>query len=281
MNLIAKRTLPQLWLAATEHLLNCDGADFDVFLNAVEPTVYETGDREVVAHVDNFFKATGGLRLETVAETIFPMSYYRRNGTAGLFEQYPAAMQKIRGVRASDRAWGTYALRLVSPRTDGKNRTYVPLQATVAKIKAQRRYVATHELNLGPIEEDIDIYQPDTDRNRPYGGPCLSHLSFKVDDGQIRLNATYRSHFYIQRLLGNLLGLTYLQIFIAKECDLKVGPLTINSTYATLDTLPARVTCQRRGWNKRDIKAMLANCRSVYEKHAEPAKSDTPLPSDA
>ena len=82
------------------------------------------------------------------------------------------------------------------------------------------------------------------------------HVSVKLDHGKVRINATYRSHYYVQRLLGNLLGLARLQYFLAHEANLDIGPLTINSTYAKLDT--------GSGWNMGDVKTLLAESRRQY-----------------
>lgn len=278
MKLITGATIPTVWLAAAEHLIANGGADYDVFLHVGTPSVYSSSDRDVVKALDDFLRQAGGHRVTTVAETIFPMSYYRREGVSGVYDIFPEHMRAIRSVRSSDRSWGTYALRLVQPRTDGKGRTYLPLKDAVLKIKTKGQYRAAHEINLGPIEEDIDIYNPDTDRLRGYGGPCLSHLSFKVYEGCVRLNATYRSHYYVQRLLGNMLGLAYLQVFVAKECGLTVGPLTINSTYAELDTLAANKKCGSRGWGKREAKALISQCRSIVaDASATPEAAATPF----
>lgn len=281
MKLITGATIPAVWLDAAEHLIAAGGADYDVFLNVATPTVYSATDRAILKTLDDFLRDAGGQRITTVAETIFPMSYYRRKGSAGVYDTFPAHMRAIRSVRSADRSWGTYALRLVQSRTDGRGRTYLPLQDAITKIKTKGQYRAAHELNLGPVEEDIDIYNPDTDRLRGYGGPCLSHLSFKVYDGCVRLNATYRSHYYVQRLFGNMLGLAYLQVFVARECGLTVGPLTINSTYAELDAMPPKMTCGRRGWTKRDAKALIARCRAIATTATSSAAATPPtLPVD-
>jgi hypothetical protein len=262
MKLIQGTTCPSVWTKAVTHLADCEHhQDFDVFLHIENPTVLSCEDRKVYDLVDTMLRSKGGSAIETVAETIFPMSDYRRNGADGVYNLYPERMQRIRGAR-TDRRWGTYALRLLEPRIDGKKRRYVPLQSLVEKIKTQGKYKAAHELNFGPIEDDIEIYDPGRDRLRPYGGPCLSHLSFKVYGGLIRLNATYRSHFYIQRLLGNLIGLGRMQVFIAKEANLEVGPLTINSTFARLDT--GGGNGEGGKWGEHDIANLIANCRAAY-----------------
>jgi hypothetical protein len=262
MQLIKGETSPHVWTEAVAYLATCPHhQDFDVFLNVEKPTVFTGADRTVYELVDSMLRNKGGSAVETVAETIFPMSDYRRNGAEGVYKLYPERMQKIRSVR-TDRQWGTYALRLLEPRVDAKGRKYVPLKAVVEKIKKHGKYKAAHELNLGHFEDDIEIYDPATDRLRQYGGPCLSHLSFKVYDGLIRLNATYRSHFYVQRLLGNLIGLGRMQVFIAKEANLAVGPLTINSTLARLDTGGGKGDGGK--WGEQDIKKLIAKCQGAY-----------------
>jgi hypothetical protein len=76
------------------------------------------------------------------------------------------------------------------------------------------------------------------------------------------LNATYRSHYYVQRLLGNLIGLGRLQFFLAHEAKLKIGPLTINSTYARLDI--GSNNSKNCRWNQTEIGTLLSDCRAVY-----------------
>ena len=60
----------------------------------------------------------------------------------------------------------------------------------------------------------------------------------------------YRNHFYIEKLLGNLIGLGRLMAFVARETDLKVGALTVVSTHAEID--------QPGGARRSDIAAMIA-----------------------
>ncbi len=108
-------------------------------------------------------------------------------------------------------------------------------------VKALNKY----ELSLFDPVRDVD--------NSPYGGQCLSFLSFKIMPGSPRtliLTAQYRNHYYIEKLLGNLIGLGRLMSFVAREADLAVGALTIVSTHAEID-LPAKA---KRG----EIQALLA-----------------------
>src|SRR5262249_31728497 len=88
-----------------------------------------------------------------------------------------------------------------------------------------------------PCEEhDITIYQPSRDRNRRLGGPCLSYLSFKRHPERgLLLTVMYRNHYYITRLLGNLIGLGRLPAFVASPTGVQWGSLRVVSVHAELD----------------------------------------------
>ena len=89
-----------------------------------------------------------------------------------------------------------------------------------------------------------------------YGGQCLSFISLKVHQERgLMLTAMYRNHTYITRCLGNLIGLSRLQAFIAKESGLAAGPLTVISTQATLDT--------GKGWGITDARALVTDAQRI------------------
>lgn len=261
MKLITGQTAPSVWLAAVEHLKGCGKAeDFDVFLHVAEPTVLSTADRAVHDQVDTFLTGNGAFGIHTVAETIFPLDEYLHSGAQGVFGAYPEKLRKIQKAR-KDGNWGSYAYRILRQK-DLDGQKFNPLEDMIDKIKKHGIYRASYELGVGrPFEDDVPIYDPATDRKRTRGGPCLSHLSVKVHDGQVRFNATYRSHYYVSRLLGNLVGLGRLQYFMARETGLAVGGLTINSTFATLDTDGRE---GGSGWKKRDIESLMDRCRDIY-----------------
>jgi hypothetical protein len=265
MEMIKGRSLPEMWLKAAGHLAAIrTHEDFDVFLGISDPIALSAEDAAIIKMVDAFLVAHGGYPVNTVAETIFPLEEYIRNGVAGVFENYPRKIAAIHKARPKEAKWGCYALRILR-QVDRNGVTFNPLEKVLDKIKKHGRYRASNELGLGlPLAEDIPIYDPALDRNQYFGGmPCLSHVSIKVHDGLVRLNATYRSHYYVQRLLGNLIGLGRLQYFIARETGLKVGQLTINSTFAHLDAGSHNgKDCK---WGINDVKRLIADCNAVYE----------------
>ncbi|RVA12951.1 hypothetical protein EN932_10420 [Mesorhizobium sp. M7A.F.Ca.US.002.01.1.1] len=266
MELIRGKSGPQVWLDATRYLRgNPSHQDFDLILHIADPVGLSVADRAVMNRTDAFLKGHGAGSLNTVAETIFPLQDYLRGKREGVFEIYPERMKRIHAVR-SDKRWGCYAMRILRQK-DRDGKVYNPLKELLEKLERMPQFKASFELGLGhpqdeePAGDDIAIYEGATDRKRPYGGPCLSHLSVKVDDGKIRLNATYRSHYYMQRTLGNIMGLGRLLYFLSHETGMGIGPLTINSTYARLDTgfAPAN-------WKLADVDALLAACTAEYEK---------------
>jgi hypothetical protein len=69
-----------------------------------------------------------------------------------------------------------------------------------------------------------------SDRLRPRGSPCLQYVQFRVHD-QTRVGVTgiYRSHDYLSKALGNLIGLQRLARFVAQETGRDVGRVAVIS----------------------------------------------------
>jgi thymidylate synthase len=141
-----------------------------------------------------------------------------------------------------------------------------PLETLVEKIKKQLTHKSTlsrvYELNLTEVFSDLALYEATEDCNRGRNHPCLSHISVRIENkNMIALTALYRSHFYIQKTLGNLLGLAQLQSFIAEEANLGVGPLVIHSIHAELDSAS-------RKYGKQDIRSLIERSKKAWETKA-------------
>jgi hypothetical protein len=125
----------------------------------------------------------------------------------------------------------------------------------VKKIRTHRNTTRIRSIyEIGTfVAGDLPIYDPDSDRTLPMGQPCLSHLTFKIiGENLLSLTVLYRSHYYVERVLGNFIGLSQLLAFVAKETDLEVGPLVCHSSYAKLES--------GKGWSSADVVRLLANC---------------------
>ncbi len=234
------------WIAAARHLETNGYSGRNLVLEIPNLEVLTAEDRRVINAVSERLASQGKeLTIETVAGTIFPQGVYRRHGRAGLYGEYQRLMTRAK----KHGTWGHYFDRMTH-RVAPSGEIINPLESMIEKLarsaKADARtWQSTYELSPTDPAQDIDCqhdggelatYEPSSDRNRPLGGPCLSHLSFKITDGtRLDLTAVYRSHYYCARALGNLIGLGRLQNFVAVESGLIAGTLTCLSTHAEMD----------------------------------------------
>lgn len=233
------------WLEAVKQVDAQHGHEaHNVIIDVVDPTAGSTLGHPVVACVDQFL-AERGKTVQTIANTIFPQTLYERYG-------YPAFIGKFHErvlpkVRSNSRWSGYYFERMTSmPKVGGGT-----LDQLSREIERMRR-------NSSLDKHEISLFDPERDvTGSVYGGQCLSFLSFHLVAGSARtllLTAQYRNHYYIEKLLGNLIGLGRLMAFMARETGAKVGSLTVLSTHAQIDTPKA---------TRQDIKALLERCAKL------------------
>ncbi len=174
-----------------------------------------------------------------------------------LYEVYGQVYQRVKK-RQGD--WGRYFERMIR-RPTAKGKDINPLADMIAKMTQHvhgsgKTFRNIYELTVSDPALDVPIYDPERDAGPVMNRQCLSFLSFKLDrENRVMLTALYRNHYYIERLLGNLIGLVRLMAFVGCEANVPVGPLTVISTHAEIDT--------RRGWKRHDIKELIAACREA------------------
>ena len=248
--LIEVDTRLDAWMTAADYLLKRNPV-LNLVLTIGSPA---TGGSNPT--IDKFLTDEGQPPMHTVAETIFPGYEYRRRGLRGVFDFYPEivypAIKKHPQIR-----WGTYAYRLVRRRVAG-GKDINPLKQMIDKMQSE---IATpgpkkscYELGVAVGEYDLPLYSPADDGTRRMGGPCLSHLSFKLFENAVHLTAFYRSHDYRYKVPGNLLGLARLQKCVAHEIDRDIGSLTVHSSYAYL------------GGQKTNVRALLRVLHQTEER---------------
>lgn len=241
----ADRIVPT-WLAAARGLSAAGGVGQNWVLEISDPASLTANDRTTIDRVDGALRVSTETSIKTVAATIFPQSVYRRHGRPAFYEAY---LQIIRRAKKKG-TWGTYAWRMMERRAADPGRTINPLDQLVEKLKRAstvgHRYKSNYELATTSPADDLDLpvdvaaelptYDASRDGACVANIPCLSHLSFKLGDADdVHLTAIYRSHYYCQRALGNLIGLGQLLSFVAGEAELGIGTLTCVSTHAVLD----------------------------------------------
>jgi hypothetical protein len=200
---------------------------YNVIIDIANPSLDTTRKNPRIAVIDDFLNGFDK-SIETVANTIMPAGLYHRYGAPAFFDVFH---DKVLGkVRRNTRWSGYYFERMTRvpvPDAEPINQ----LWEIVERIRNENvRALNKFELSIFDPGRDVD--------ESPYGGQCLSFLSFKLIPGatkSLTLTAIYRNHFYIEKLLGNLIGLGRLMSFVAQEGGVSVGPLTVVSTHAEID----------------------------------------------
>lgn len=228
--LIETDTRLEAWMQAADHLL-VHGPVLNLILAVGSPA---TGGIDVV--INKFLKDENQFPMHTVAETVLPAYEYRHRGLAGVLDYYPNKVYPAIKKHPSN-SWGTYAYRLVR-RPNANDEPINPLKQMIDKMKSEikkpRTMRSCYEIGVAAGEYEMSLYSPVRDGTRRRGGPCLSHLSFKLFRDAVHLTALYRSHDYSYKVPGNLLGLARLQGCVAREVDRGIGSLVVHSSYAFL-----------------------------------------------
>jgi thymidylate synthase len=247
---ISRPSAAGAWLAASEAVQALPGHEaHHVVIDVDNPIAESEQDRRVISELDTYLTehAENGFLIRTVANTIFPQAIYDDYGAPAFYDVY---IKKVfPKLKRSPRDWGRYFERMMAyPTPDG------PVNLLDKIVQKMKRQVEGTRL-YGNIYE-LPIYNPVLDaEGSPIGGQCLSHLSFKVDKNRrVLLSATYRNHYYTEKLLGNIVGLGRLMQFVADETGTTVGPLTILSTHAEIDT---------GGGTQADLRDLHARCATI------------------
>ena len=233
------------WLAAAEYVDGQFGHEaHNVLIDVDDPTAGTSLADPIVSEVEAFLSASGK-SVVCVANTIFPEALYRRHGAPAFMDVFHKKV--LPKVRRSNRWSGYYFERMTSyPTVNGE--AINQIWSIVQRIRDEgNKSLNKFEVCLFDPERDID--------NSPYGGQCLSFLSFKLLPGaekRLALTALYRNHYYIEKLLGNLIGLGRLMAFVAAEGGIGVGQLTVLSTHAKID--------QPGGVKRSDVTDLLKRC---------------------
>ncbi|MBK1967716.1 hypothetical protein JIX59_00005 [Brevundimonas diminuta] len=163
-----------------------------------------------VAIVDNFLRQWDAKPIETVANTLFPAALHRRHGSPAFYDRFTTRVLPA-AARGGDRWSGYYFERMINLPRPGGGVAFNQLADIIGRLKDP----SVKALN----KFELSVFDPlrDVDRS-PYGGQCLSHASFKpersTDGDRLHLTVMYRNHYYIEKLLGNLIGLGRLMAFV-------------------------------------------------------------------
>jgi len=237
-HMVRGETITDAWISALDHL-QMRGQDEFGLVVAIADSTPERADPAVVRHLDVLLAQKGHQRVETVASTIFPVGLAASSpDRATLYRRYHTLLPRLHRLRGNRR--GLYFERLIAyPLADPARANQI--ETIIGDLTAQLHRRAQRQGPLGSIYE-AHVFAPGKDRI-PIGFPCMSSLSFQLDGSRLLLTATYRNQYYIERALGNYLGLARLQRFVCDAAGVRQGPLTIHAFRAHVD-LGKRNTAQ-------------------------------------
>jgi hypothetical protein len=218
----------------------------NVIIDVANPTAGATLAHPVVGRVDAFLEKRGK-SVSCIANTIFPQALYARYGMPGFLEAFhKRVLPKVR----TNKRWSGYYFERLTDYPGGENGPIDQLSRMIERIN--------DPANTSNNKHEVTLFDPARDvTGSPYGGQCLSFLSFHLLPGTpktLTLTAQYRNHYYVEKLLGNLIGLGRLMAFVAKETQLNVGALTVISTRAEID-LPSAT--------RKDFTQLLEDCTAA------------------
>lgn len=240
MIVVVAPTIATAWLDATSRLLDAGGDVFTSIVTVENPEAERPRDIRARALVDAFMvDYCNGKDTQAVASTIFPIAMIASRSPEKLYSDYiTRTFPRIKRQPGNSR--GTYFLRMIDYATVKGNRV-VRVNQLDRVIRKMRRSLG----GRGPMRSvyELSVYHAGEDAGSMRGFPCLSHVSLKLDTANERLHLTavYRNQAYIERLYGNLLGLSRLQSFVAQQVGYGVGGLTCHATHADLGVADSNV----------------------------------------
>lgn len=256
-------TRAEAWLLAAEHMMGTHERAYNLILEIERPGLATSASRAIEKKVDQFLQKHEAQPMHTVAETIFPAAEYQYGGIGAVYD-YPESVFEF--IKGPETRWGTYALRLTR-RTAADGKSIVPLELLIKKLKKQvasgKAMRGIYELDLTMEAGELKLYDAEKDHNQLRGGQCLSHVSLKLGDaGELYLTAIYRYQYYVQKALGNFLGLARLQAAIANEVGIATGPLVCHATLALLEDKQFENSVP---WSRAEVAALVKDCQAIRD----------------
>ena len=192
------------WLEAVKQVNGQPGHEaHNVVIDVTGPTAGASALHPIVARVNDLLVAHDK-SVEAIANTIFPWALYERYKMPAFIDAFHTRV--LPRVRSNKRWSGYYFERMTRIPAANSGKPLDQLSRMIARINDKN--------NTSLNKHEISLFDPDRDvTGSPYGGQCLSFLSFHLKSSgpnapkTLLLTAQYRNHFYIEKLLGNLIGL--------------------------------------------------------------------------
>jgi len=165
-------------------------------------------------------------RCNTVSNTIFPTSMWRKdspNDLVDLFARYEKAWRGIKKCPANRN--GVYFRRLTN---------YQPKGSASSPVNQLQHVIDTyHSGNHRKSALQASIFDPTRDHSnqRQKGFPCMQQIAFTpLPDKKFSITGIYATQLQFEKAYGNYLGLYWLGRFMAKNLGLTLTQVTCMSS---------------------------------------------------
>lgn len=183
------------WLEAVRKVDAQPGHEaHNVVIDVTDPTAGATLATPIVARVNDFL-VPQDKSVEAIANTIFPQALYLRYGMPDFIDVFHKRV--LPKVRSNTRWSGYYFERMTSMPVTGGGKPLDQLSRMIERIQDKN--------NTSLNKYELSLFDPERDvTGSPYGGQCLSFLSFHLQPmtpKTLLLTAQYRNHYYVEKLV--------------------------------------------------------------------------------
>jgi thymidylate synthase len=216
-HLIKGTTISSVWAKMFNIVMTNPGKELSpvlIVLHDVNPGDSEKEDN-VSEKLNEIYIKRGLNKINTVANTIFPLSLYRlaRFNRENFFSNYLALVPRMKALDNRNKN-GLYFERLVDFDGSGNiNQLEFIIKEFTGRTGVRRSLL------------QASIFDPRRDHTRQaqVSFPCLQHVSFTYQGSKFYVNGFYATQQLFDKAYGNLLGLVRLGNFMSREMNLSLG----------------------------------------------------------
>lgn len=231
--LIDETNLSHAWGRIFLQIINNPGKEISPLV--VSLTGFSNGipdeDQAIQDALDYCLATNDKQKVHTVANTIFPSSFWRNHDRKQLFEKYLKALPRIKAHAKSKNRRGLYFERLISFGLGPQNGNQ--LEHIISEYKSRP--------GVRKTMFQASVFDPSRDhvRDAQLPFPCLQHVSFvpQNNDKTLTINAFYATQQIFEKAYGNYLGLCRLGNFMAHEMGLTFERMNCFIGVVKLDTI--------------------------------------------
>jgi hypothetical protein len=222
---IVDTNLSYAWARAFQEVVQPGASEINLLTVVVKDFVDEPPELLSIRNrLDEAIRRHRKFDCHTVANTIFPLSLWNpRQERQQLYNRYLRILPDLRQADHQNQ-YGLYFERLIA--FDEKQR-FNQLEHIISTYRqGNHRRSALHAMVFNPLTDHT--------HQRQRGFPCLQHVNFLPDKGELEVVGFYTTQHLFERAYGNYLGLCRLGRFMAHEMGLRLTKMTCIATVAQL-----------------------------------------------